>query len=299
MAVDVCAVCGGGPLAAAVRAGDRNRRLSNAHFIYYRCRRCGTLQLLPIPADLDRYYPPDYYAIPASIDALRAACGAERYKLGLVRRFLPEGRVVEIGPAVGAFALTMQEAGYGVSVIEMDAACCRFLREMVGLPVHETADPVAALAAAGSLDVVALWHVIEHLPNPREVIAAAARSLRPGGILIVAAPNPQALQFRLLGSRWTHLDAPRHLALIPPAQLVALGRSLGLELGLLTTVDEGTLAWNRFGWRESLAGSLRGRYGRFALRRVGSLLSFVAGPIERRDALGSTYTIVLRKPDLR
>jgi SAM-dependent methyltransferase len=295
MSAVTCLVCGA-PAAAALRAVDRNRRLSTESFTYYRCTRCRTLQLVPVPPDLDRYYPAEYYAVPPDRDRLLAAAGGERYKVEIVRRFVPSGRAVEIGPAVGGFTAVMQDAGYETSAIEMNADCCRFLREVVGVPVQETDDPVQALAVGAPFDVVAMWHVIEHLPNPREVLAAAAAALAPGGIIVLAAPNPDAVQFRLLRSRWTHLDAPRHLVLIPPTALTRLGRELGLEVVLTTTRDAGTIAWNGFGWRESLAGCARGRYPRFALRLVGSALAWAMQPLDRREGRGSTYTVVLRRP---
>jgi len=40
---------------------------------------------------------------------------------------------------------------------------------------------------------------------------------------VIAAPNPQAFQFGLMGRYWTHLDAPRHLHLIPAATTFAHG----------------------------------------------------------------------------
>jgi 2-polyprenyl-3-methyl-5-hydroxy-6-metoxy-1,4-benzoquinol methylase len=279
-----------------MRAHDRNRRLSEEMFSYYRCLRCGALKLAPPPEDLDRYYPAEYYAMPRNRAALVAAVGAERYKFEIVRRFASGGRLVEIGPAIGGFAAMMQDAGYETSAIEMDAECCGFLRRVVGIPVRETDDPVSALATDGPFDVVAMWHVIEHLPNPAEVLAAAASALRPGGIVALAAPNPDAFQFRVFGSRWTHLDAPRHLFLIPSEELVRIGQEHGLEVALLTTRDEGTLAWNLFGWRESLAGFAHGRYLRYAMRLFGSLLARVMGPLDRRDRRGSTFTLVLRRP---
>ncbi len=291
-----CSMCGGRRLSVAMRARDRNRRISSDLFTYFRCQRCDSLQMLEVPADLDRYYPSAYYNIPDSRERLVAAAGGERYKLDIVRRYSSGFRLVEIGPAVGGFAATMQDAGYATSAIEMDATCARFLREVVGIAVQQTHDPIAGLQADGPFDVIAMWHVIEHLPNPREVLAAAAGSLRPGGIIVLAAPNPESLQFRLFKAAWTHLDAPRHLILVPPDQLVHAGRDLGLEVSLLTTRDEGTLAWNRFGWRESFAGFASNRYPRFALRLAGSPLARIMAPVERRGRRGSTYTLVLRRP---
>lgn len=289
-----CSLCDG-PLTVALSAFDRNRRITTERFRYFRCQQCRTLQLVPTPADIGRYYPAEYYLVPQDRAALLATAGGERYKLELVRRFGAGVKLVEIGPAVGAFLAVMQEAGFETSAIEMDAECSEFLRSALGIPVQETDDPIVGLPAQAPFDVVAMWHVIEHLPNPREVLAAAAASLRPGGIIVLAAPNPDALQFRLLRSRWTHLDAPRHLVLIPPARLAELGAQMGLEVALLTTGDEGTLAWNRFGWRESLAGFARSRYPRSSLRLVGSALAWVMAPLDRRRGRGSTYTMVLRR----
>jgi 2-polyprenyl-3-methyl-5-hydroxy-6-metoxy-1,4-benzoquinol methylase len=292
---DTCAVCGG-PTASAFVASDRNRRLSNERFSYRRCAWCGTLALVAVPDNLDRYYPSEYYTLPNDRDALLAAVGAEQYKVDMLRRFVPGGRLIEIGPAIGGFAVLAQEAGYQVSAVEMDARCCRFLRDVVGIETQESDDPAGALRAFAPFDAVAMWHVIEHLRDPAEVLKAAAAAVRPGGVVVLAAPNPEAFQFRVLGSRWTHLDAPRHLFLIPAGELARIGSELGLEVALLTTSDAGTLGWNVFGWRESLAGFAQGRYSRHGLKLLGSLVAGVMRPLDRRDRHGSTYTLVLRRP---
>jgi 2-polyprenyl-3-methyl-5-hydroxy-6-metoxy-1,4-benzoquinol methylase len=291
-----CGICGASANAAIV-AVDRNRRLSDDRFIYYRCSSCRTLQLLPVPADLARYYTAEYYAVPGGRAALVAASGAERYKLDLIRPLVPAGRLVEVGPAVGGFAAVMRDAGYDTSAIEMDADCCRFLRDVVGIAVQQTDDPAAALAAGGAYDVIAMWHVIEHLPNPREVLTAAAAALAPKGVIALAAPNPDAFQFRVFGRRWAHLDAPRHLFLVPLDEIADLGHALGLEVVLATTCDEGTLHWNAFGWRETLASFGRGRCVRGGMRVIGSALTRISGPVERRQGQGSTYTLILRRPE--
>ena len=224
----VCGLCGG-PLSVAFATTDRNRHVSHATFTYYRCDICGTLRLAPVPNDLDHYYPAEYYDVPNNLAELRAFQPPERYKVEILQRFAPTGRLVEIGPGIGAFATVAQSVGYETSVIEMDAGCCQFLRAVAGLEVHETADPAGALATHGPFDVIAMWHVIEHLRNPREVLAAAASALRPGGVVALAAPNPNSLQFRIFRSSWAHVDAPRHLFLIPIGALVGIARELGLH----------------------------------------------------------------------
>lgn len=297
MTAPACPHCAG---AARLRftAVDRNRRLSGERFPYWECGRCGLVFLSPVPGDIGRFYPPDYYAVPPSRHALVTASRPhDAYKVDLVDGLRPPGRrLVEVGPGIGGFAALAQDAGYDVSVIEMDERACAYLSGVVGVATHHTADADAALRREGPFDVVALWHVVEHLPDPFATLRAVADALAPGGVAVIAAPNPQALQLRLFGARWTHLDAPRHLFLIPIDTLVEAARAAGLEPALVTTTDPGTLGWNLFGWRETLAHSTASRYPAHALRLLGTIPAAIAAPVERRGRRGTTYTVAFRRP---
>jgi 2-polyprenyl-3-methyl-5-hydroxy-6-metoxy-1,4-benzoquinol methylase len=291
-----CPHCG-----SAVRprltARDRNRRLSAERFRYWECEACGLIFVSPVPEGIGRFYPADYYTLPISRDELvRVSRPHEEYKVDHIRSLAPTGRLIEVGPGIGGFAALAQDAGYAVEAIEMDARASEYLRSVVGVTVYETDDPAAALRREGPFDVVAMWHVIEHLPDPFDALRAIAEALCPGGVAVIAAPNPSALQFRLFGSRWTHLDAPRHLFLIPIATLLQAAEELGLEVVDVTTTDPGTLGWNLFGWRETLAHSVRGRYPAHALRLLGTVPAKLAAPLERRGQRGTTYTVALRRP---
>jgi SAM-dependent methyltransferase len=292
-----CRFCGEtAPMVFTAR--DWNRLLSEREFTYYRCPSCALTFLDPLPADLDRYYPPEYYPMPGSLAELAAAAEAERYKIDLVRRFQTAGRLLEIGPATGAFAYLAKQAGFDVDTIEMDAACCRFLEQVVRVRAFHSADAAGTLAKLGGYDAVAMWHVIEHLSDPWQTLDAAADRLHPRGILLVATPNPSAFQFGLFGRYWAHLDAPRHLELIPAQRMRDWGTRAGLTLALETTTDAGGLGWNLFGWQESLANVIAGRFNR---RRtptlLGRSLSRLMRPIERGRAFkGTTYTLVFQRP---
>jgi SAM-dependent methyltransferase len=291
-----CPHCGA-PARPRFTAVDRNRRLSEERFQYWECGRCGVIFLSPVPVDIGRFYPADYYALPPSREALVSASRAhDAYKVELVDGLARGRRLVEVGPGIGGFAALARDAGYDVSVIEMDARACAFLDREVGVTVHHTEDAAGALRREGPFDVVAMWHVIEHLPDPFGTLRAVAGALVPGGVALIAAPNPEALQLRLFGPRWTHLDAPRHLFLIPIDTLSEAARGAGLEVAAVTTTDPGTLGWNRFGWSETLAHSVRARYPAHALRLLGRIPAAVAAPVERRGRRGATYTVALRRP---
>jgi 2-polyprenyl-3-methyl-5-hydroxy-6-metoxy-1,4-benzoquinol methylase len=281
---------------AELPAQDVNRRVSRETFHYLRCAECGCASLRNVPADLGRYYPASYYDIPSTLSELDERTPGERYKIELIRPWVPTGRLVEVGPAYGTFARVAQQAGYQVDTIEMDERCCAFLRDVVGVGATQTLDVVRALGAMEPVDVIAMWHVLEHLANPWDTIAAAATRLRPGGILVVATPNPDALQFRVFGRFWTHLDAPRHLHLMTSSAIAQYGRTLGLEAVLITTTDPGGIGWNSFGWAVTLRNFFRTPALRAIAHLAGRVVSKLVAPIERREERGSAYTIVLHRP---
>jgi len=62
-------------------------------------------------------------------------------------------------------------------------------------------------------DVITLSHVIEHVPNPIQVLSACFKALKPGGFLWIETPNIDAEGNRLFGKNWRGLEPPRHLVL--------------------------------------------------------------------------------------
>jgi SAM-dependent methyltransferase len=140
-----------------------------------------------------------------------------------------------------------------------------------------------------------MWHVLEHLREPWAALDAAARNLEPGGVLAVAMPNPGAFQFRLLRARWPHVDAPRHLFLIPAGLLVERARAAGLEPVRLTARDRGGIYWNRFGWQHALMRPGQSKARTTVALAFGTGVAALMAPIELSDLRGSTYTAVFRK----
>lgn len=292
-AVLACPRCRGRS-AHAFDAVDRNRAVGLEHFEYRRCTACGVVWLLVPPADLARHYPADYHEFPRGA-ALAAAAADESERVDLITRHVHDGRLVEIGPSSGAFAYAAKQAGFAVVGLEMDAACCRHLETEVGVEAINTTEPGQALRGLPPSRAIVMWHVIEHLVNPWAVLRDIAANLEPGGVLGIATPNPEALQLRVLGARWVHLDAPRHITLIPLGALEAELDPLGLHRRSVTTTDPVGRQLNHMGWQRSLVRppTLRPK------PRFGYTFGRVLTPLfrrwEERNLNGATYTAVFAK----
>jgi 2-polyprenyl-3-methyl-5-hydroxy-6-metoxy-1,4-benzoquinol methylase len=289
-----CRRCGASATSAVLHAVDRNRAAGDRSFEYARCDACGVTWLPDVPEDLAAYYPDDYHASLAPAD-LAAAIKGEAPRLELITRHVSPGRMLEIGPSQGVFAAAARAAGFDVVTLEMDADCCEYLEREVGVRAIQTPAPERVIPTLEPSRAAVMWHVIEHVPEPWAILRAIALNLEPGGVLALATPNPKSLQSRLLGARWVHLDAPRHLTLIPLPALRDEAASLGLELVSATTSDPTGLMLNRLGWERSFLRAPAMRPNPRLAHTIGRICKAALGEWEQRGLRGAAYTTVFRK----
>ncbi|MFI5004957.1 MAG: methyltransferase domain-containing protein [Solirubrobacterales bacterium] len=289
----VCPICGGGSR-FAFEVGDRNRGLGPVRSSYQRCEACGTVFVAETPDDLGRYYEADGYGS-HSDHFVEEFVRREQAKVALVSQFAPAGRMVEVGPGSGMFARAALRAGFDYQAVEMDARYCRYLTEELGVQAINSDAPAEALSALPASQAIVMWHVIEHLPQPTEVLRAACENLADGGVLAISTPNPDSLQFRLLGRYWAHLDAPRHLQLIPHAALLDSLARLGMRHVQTTTTDPVGLECNRMGWEYAIRRHPARRASSATSMRSAKLLTICLGPVEQRRLLGAAYTSLFVK----
>ena len=55
-----------------------------------------------------------------------------------------------------------------------------------------------------------MWNVLEHTPNPLEIVQECSRILKDTGVLFIQVPNIESFQAKILKDSWGHIDAPRH-----------------------------------------------------------------------------------------
>ena len=90
---------------------------------------------------------------------------------------------------------------------------------------------------------IVLWHSLEHLRDPGDVVAPAAGLLAERGVLVMAMPNAASLQARAFGDRWFALDLPLHLVHVPAAALVGRLEALGLRVERVSHARGGQIAF--------------------------------------------------------
>ncbi|HEU0104927.1 MAG TPA: class I SAM-dependent methyltransferase [Vicinamibacteria bacterium] len=134
-------------------------------------------------------------------------------------------RVLDVGAAGGSFLAMARERGYAPLGCEPSTWMCQFAREHYGLDLHPGTIfdmPVER----GSVDLLTLWDVIEHTPDPKAVLARAHELLTPGGVLVMSWPDNSSGAARLLGAKWPFLLTV-HLYYFTPATMTELLRRTG------------------------------------------------------------------------
>lgn len=263
-------------------------------FSYYRCKYCLTFFNVDVPDDIGIYYPKEYYNVP-SIDLLEKLSSGESPRLEMLQKVVASGELIEIGSGFGIFALAAKRAGFTVTAIEMDSRCCEYLVSAVGVNVVCSDAPNVILKDLSASSAIAMWHSLEHFPNPWDVLDSAVDNLKWGGALIIAMPNPDSVQFRLLGKRWAHVDAPRHLFLIPLSALEKHLAGRGLKLVNATSNDPSGQYWNLFGWEYAMRKCPKGRPPTKVVHALSMGLTLFMRPFERRKLAGAAYTAVFVK----
>jgi len=262
----VCILCGKRESARLWEGSDKKHR-GPGRFCYRQCQNCGLVFLFPpIPDDeLARFYP-DYVTpvraashAPASHrirQALKRMVAEEWYgyvsadslrhawPLRFLRKVMtfplrpllrqvpchqPGGRVLDIGCGSGGYLAFLASLGWTCYGVEPAPNSRTYAQEVLGLNVHP--GPVAACGfEAGSFDLVTMWHVIEHLPNPLETLREIHRILKPNGVLRLRTPNAESLEARVFRGNWYGLDPPRHLYLFSPRIIRTLLESGGFSV---------------------------------------------------------------------
>ena len=159
-----------------------------------------------------------------------------RKMLALLDNQPRQARLLDVGCSSGAFLMTARKLGLEGVGVEPAAEAAATARR-AGLNVF-TGFLEAVRFPAASFDAATLIEVIEHLRDPRSLLAECRRVLRPGGILLVTTPNASSWTVHIMGARWGGFSLAAmggHISFFNPRSIQMIARRTGFELACIET----------------------------------------------------------------
>ncbi len=151
---------------------------------------------------------------------------ALRKKVALIDSLVKKpGELLDLGCGTGDFLLTAKQGGWKTFGTEPGDAA-RKLAQSKGLEVSLDSQ----LFAHGSFDIITMWHVLEHVPDPDSQMREILRLLRSDGYVLIAVPNFKSHDAKHYGRHWAAYDVPRHLWHFSRKSIDNLARRHGMEV---------------------------------------------------------------------
>jgi SAM-dependent methyltransferase len=187
-------------------------------FQMVQCEDCGFVYLNPRPSwevIQHLYYPEDYepYTETTQVPAIKRLIrsGGLIRKRMIVERQVSSGTLLDVGCASGDFLQVMADQGHwDVFGLEPNELAASYAESLAGASVYRESIEGVTLPKS-RFDIITMWHVLEHLYQPKSALSKMWSALKPEGKLIVAVPIVDSLDARLFGEYWSGYDIPRHL----------------------------------------------------------------------------------------
>ena len=230
-----CKICGNDNGNAVVQTKERMLGL-NDPFEYLECSVCGCVQLIDIPADMQRYYPRDsYYSFKREEESENPGFSFSKWvrkiqaDYKLYDKNKPLGWLFSLGyvtPGIYHY-LRKINAQHDTSILDIGCGNGELLFRLreIGFRNLTGADPfidgdirVAGInivksdvyGLSGKYDFIMMNHAFEHMDQPEAILRKTYDLLADNGCLMIRIPVSDAYGWQKYRDYWVSLDPPRH-----------------------------------------------------------------------------------------
>jgi SAM-dependent methyltransferase len=186
-----CRLCDGSDLSLYFRQGNDGR------FRYYKCRRCGLVNL-----DLSEGLDQSQYT--EDVEDPEDDSGRQNRQIDQSFRFLQRQlsgpqRLCDIGTGNGRLLLLAKRAGWDAMGVELSESLAETTSRRLGVEIigGNFLEWTPRTEHCQAFDLVSLRHVLEHLPDSRLALQKIRALLRPGGHALFEMPNIEGWDKRI------------------------------------------------------------------------------------------------------
>lgn len=247
------------------------------------CENCGLVTLSSTDHIVPGFYESSgmHGAEPTPIDVwLKETEWDDQRRFDMIKAMLPNKKLLDFGCGAGGFLQRARSLATDVTGVELETRVRDYWVGQINIvPSIE--------AAGGGYDLISAFHVIEHLSDPRDMLANLGGLLKPNGRMIVEVPSANDALLTLYDcnafQRFTYWS--QHLFLFTASTLETLARQAGLRIVTVQYYQRYPLS-NHLYW---LSQGQPGGHHRWAFLDTPELASVYANTLAK---LGMTDTLI-------
>ncbi len=215
-------------------------------FTLYKCVECSKIVINPIPKSFDNVYNQEYFSGAkngfgyVNYDKDKEAMKNVFHKyLDKIEQYIINNKnkkILDIGAATGFFMKIAISKGFKIKGIEYSKDAAESGKKNglnISVGTIEDYD-----SKKEKFDVVTMFDVIEHIPNPKFSIKAVSNLLVKNGLLLINTPDSGSFFAKLMGSKWHLIVPPEHIHYFNKKSLITLLESNGFEIVEYTKIGK-------------------------------------------------------------
>ena len=242
---DKCYLCGANRF-SIIHEGVRGSKDINV----VKCKTCGLVQLDKFIDDIEKFYEEsNMRPMQKSLKEIRTTAYQDDYRRYIFMRNMMENKsILDFGAGAGGFIKLCKECAKEIYGIELE----KMMQDVIineGVPCFSTASELKQNLPEKRFDIITLFHVLEHLQKPVEILQSLAELLNDNGKMIIEVPNADdaLLSIYRCNSFANFTYWMCHLYLYSNQTLKALIEKAGLKISFIQQIQRYPLS-NHLYW---------------------------------------------------
>jgi len=203
------------------------------------CKKCGLLRLSPLP---DKLTIEQIYTRNSSQKKLEFEVFSSKHLTSLKKNLIIEPllkklksrynqnnnpRLLDIGCSTGWITSVARDLGFDVIGLEVNPHFAQFGREKYGLNIIESY--IEEFSSDKKFNSATMFHVLEHLPDPLQVLKKVGELLDDKGNLLVVVPNAKSIGVSIFKEHY-NWNAPDHISFFSPDSIKLILNKAGFKV---------------------------------------------------------------------
>ena len=152
---------------------------------------------------------------------------SQKVKFGIIQKYMPSGKLFDLGCGWGHFLLTAKELGYDIYGVEISKHLFEYCTKDLNLPVEDR--NLFDMDETKQFDVLTMWDVLEHIDDADKFVEKCSKLVRKGGYMFIQVPQIDSFLAKKYKEKWKMMSLD-HVNYFSPKTLGTLLERYGFRL---------------------------------------------------------------------